>query len=128
MGRLKSFLDTPEEFFIGAFLQFPLFYVVRWKIFVVMALCAILWRFGGWEHGSKLWRRIGVPVVVCGYAIMAGVPWLVLAAGPFMVWLAPSYGKEGILWKWFGRDLPVRVICFGWYWTALVLGYVIAVH
>jgi hypothetical protein len=121
--KIRSFFDNPEEFYIGAFLQFPLFYVLRWKIFFIMALCAILWRLGGWQHGSKLWRWVGVPLVVCGSSLFAGCPWTIFLAAPFMVKLAPSYGKDGILWEWFGKDLPVRLICFLWYWSAFTIAY-----
>jgi hypothetical protein len=121
----KSFFDNPQEFFIGACLQFPLIFCVGWWILPIMGLCAVLWRLGGWEYGNKLYRRLGVTILVTGATFVAAPQhWLIFLAVPFMVWLAPSYGKDGILWKWFKNDLPVRLICFSWYWAAFVLAYI----
>ena len=122
----KSFFDNKEEFFIGAFLQFPLFFIVRWWIVPIMVITAILWRLGGWEHGDKLWRRIGVPLVVCGSSMFFGVSWTILLAVPFMVWLAPSYGKESWLYKLLRyNDFVTRLVCFLWYWTAFSIAFLI---
>jgi hypothetical protein len=116
----KSFFDNWEEFFVGAMLQWFLYFIVGWWVLLVMALCSPLWRLGGWKYGNKLWRRIGVPAVVCGASIMAGVSWLIILAGPFMVWLAPSYGEKSWLFKLIKNDFITRVICYFWYWTAFL--------
>jgi len=122
----QSFWDNPEEIFIGVFLQFPLFYVVGWKIAFIMAVCGVFWRLGGWEHGSKLWRRIGVPLVVCGATFLTLHHWTICLAGPFMVWLAPSYGKEAWLYKRLGGDnFLTRIICYGWYWAAFSIAFIL---
>jgi len=121
---LKSFFDNPEELFIGAVLQLPLYFITGWPVIAIMGLCSVLWRLGGWEHGSKLWRRLGVPFVVCGASMIYGVGWTVLLAMPFMVWLAPSYGKESWLFKKLQNDFLTRIICFGWYWTAFCLAFI----
>lgn len=111
---------------MGAMLQWPLYFFVGWWVLPVMVVTAFLWRMGGWSRGHKLYRRVGVPLVVCGVSIFFGAGWAMLLAGPFMVWLAPSYGEKSWLYTQVGprvgRDLITRVICFGWYWAVLLLG------
>lgn len=123
MGDLKSFFDTPEELFVGAMLQWPLYFLIGWDVGLLMLACGLLWRLGGWSKGNKLYRRIGVPLAIW---IVSGVGWPMLLAGPFMVWLAPSYGKESWLFKLLKNDFKTRVICFAWYWSALFSGIVLA--
>jgi len=125
--KWKDYWDCPEEIFIGACLQFPLYFIIGWKILLIMPLCGLLWRLGGVEGGVKWARWAVVPLIVCGSAsIMAHSPYLLLAA-PFMVKLMPfSYGKSGWLYKWLKNDFLVRLICFSWYWTALSIAYSIS--
>jgi len=120
-------MGTAEEIFIGAALQFPLYFIVGWWVLPLMAACGLMWRLGGWEHGHKLWRRIGVPGTVCGIAILFGAKWIVLFALPFMVWIAPSYGKESWLFKLIKNDFVTRIITYAWYWTAFTIPYFIGV-
>lgn len=124
---LKDFLDNPEEIFIGAALQFPLYFIVGWWVAPVMLLCGVLWRLGGTAGGSKLFRRIGVPLVVCSMTFFSLHDWQIFLAIPFMVWLCPAaYGKDSWLYKWIlgivknekKADLIVRGILFVWYWSA----------
>lgn len=121
--KLKDFFDCPEEFFIGAVLQFPLYFIVGWPVLAIMGLCGLLWRLGGVKGGNKIFRRLGVPFVVCGSSMIYGVSWAILLAMPFMVWLAPSYGKESWLFKLIKNDFLTRLICFAWYWCAFAIVY-----
>ena len=114
-----------EELFIGAVLQFPLYFVVGWWVLPVMLACGILWRLGGWEHGNKLFRRLGVPATVCGVSMLFGVNWPILLAIPFMVWIAPSYGVESWLFKLIKNDFLTRVITYAWYWAMYSIAYAI---
>jgi hypothetical protein len=114
-----------EELFIGAMLQFPLYFIVGWPVIAIMLVCSVLWRLGGWTYGNKLWRRVGVPLVVCGTCMFYGVSWVILLAMPFMVWLAPSYGKKSWLFKMIKNDFLTRIICFGWYWLAFSLAFML---
>ena len=123
---IKSFFDNWEELFIGATLQFLLIFIVGWWVLPIMAVCAVLWRLGGWEHGNKLFRRIGVPLVVCGATFLTLHQWQIFLAGPFMVWLCPaSYGKKSWLYKWLldvtknekKANLLTRGVLYAWYWT-----------
>ena len=123
----RSFFDNPEEFFIGACLQFPLIFLAGWWVLPIMGLCAVLWRLGGAEGGSKLFRRLGVPFVVCGSAMLFGAGWTIILAVPFMVWLAPSYGVDSWLFKLVKNDFLARLICFGWYWTAFAIAYALSI-
>jgi len=123
---VSGFWDNPEEFFIGACLQFPLYFIVGWWVIPIMVACAFLWRLGGWEHGNKLFRRLGVPLLVCGSSMCFGVSLTILLAVPFMVWLAPSYGEDSWLYKVMKyNDFMTRIICFAWYWTAFSIAYFI---
>jgi hypothetical protein len=122
----KALLE-PEEYFIGAMLQFPLYFIVGWPVIAIMALCGVLWRLGGAEGGSKLFRRLGVPFAVRGVSMFYGVGWTILLAVPFMVWLAPSYGKESWLYKLIKNDFLTRIITYVWYWGAFCIAYFIGV-
>ncbi|OQA55933.1 MAG: hypothetical protein BWY42_01268 [Candidatus Omnitrophica bacterium ADurb.Bin277] len=124
MGKIRTFFDNPEEVFIGACLQFPLYFIVGWWVIPIMLVCGLLWRYGGWAHGNKIARRLGVPIVVCASSMCFGVSWVILLAAPFMVWLAPSYGKESRLYKLIKNDFLTRLICFAWYWGAFSIGYI----
>lgn len=125
-----SFWSNREELFVGAMLQWFLYFLIGWWVIPVMIVCAFLWRMGGWSRGNKLWRRIGVPLVVCGTAFAMGIKWPIFLAGPFMVWLAPSYGEKSWLYKQIGprvgRDFLTRICCYFWYWSAVSLGILLA--
>jgi hypothetical protein len=116
-----------EEIFIGACLQFPLYFIVGWWVLPLMVASGILWRLGGWSQGSKLYRRIGVPFLVCGASLLATHRWTILLCIPFLVWLAPSYGKDSWLFKLLKNDFLTRLVCFGWYWTAFALAYTLSI-
>lgn len=121
---IKSYFDNWEEIFIGAVLQFPLYFIVGWWVLPIMLLCGLLWRYGGWEHGNKVVRRIGVPLTVCISSMLFGVKWPILLAIPFMVWIAPSYGEDSWLFKLLKNNFLTRLICFAWYWlTFSIVGY-----
>ena len=130
----KDFFDNPEEIFIGACLQFPLIFIVGWWIWLIMPLSGLLWRLGGVTGGSKLFRRLGVPILVTLATFLALHQWQIFLAIPFMVWLCPaSYGKSGWLWKWIlgivkdekKADLITYGILFLWYWSAFVIALIL---
>jgi hypothetical protein len=113
-----------EELFIGSCLQFPLYFIVGWSVLPIALICGIFWRLGGWSGGNKFLRRIGVPLTVCLASMAFGVSWIILLAVPFMVWLAPSYGKNSWLFKIVKSDFLARLICFFWYWTAFGIAFI----
>ena len=122
--KWRDYWDCPEEIFIGAMLQFPLYFIIGWKILFIMPLCGLLWRLGGVEGGVKWARWAVVPLLVCLSAAMAGASWWVLLAAPFMEMISPfGYGKESWLFKWLKKDFPVRIINYAWYWTAFTIAY-----
>jgi hypothetical protein len=124
--NLKSFLDNPEELFIGACLQFPLYFIVGWWVIPIMIACGVMWRLGGWEFGNKFFRRLGVPILVCGATLLTLHNVAILLAVPFMVWLCPaSYGKESWLYKWLKNDFLVRSILYAWYWVTFSVAMLI---
>ena len=121
----KALLE-PEEWFVGAVLQFPLYFIVGWWVLLVMGLCGLLWRLGGVKGGSKLFRRLGVPFVVCWCVFAATHHWTIFLAIPFMVWLAPSYGETSWLFKVLKyNNFMTRLVCFLWYWTAFSIAFLI---
>lgn len=125
---MKSFFDNPEELLVGFCLQLPLYFITGWPVIAIMCVCGVLWRLGGWKYGNKLYRRLGVPFVVCGSSMLFGAGWIILLAVPFMIWLAPSYGKEAWLFKLVKNDFLARLICFGWYWTAFAIAYSLSIQ
>jgi len=39
---------------------------------------AVLYRLGGWEHGNKMYRRIGCPLLCLIYMVFnVSVPWYI---------------------------------------------------
>jgi len=91
-----------------------------------MPICGLFWAIGGAAGGSKLFRRIGVPLVTCLtiYAFDKFHPWSVFFAIPFMVWIAPSYGIDSWLFKLFSKvtkepNFPTRLVTYIWYWYAI---------
>ena len=125
MGKLKSFFDNPEEIYIGACLQFPLYFIVKWWVLPIMLVCGLLWRYGGWVYGNKLARRLGVPLTVCISAYFTTKNMYLFLATPFMVRLAPSYGKDSWLYKLIKDDFLTHLICFAWYWAAFAGAYLV---
>jgi hypothetical protein len=123
--KWKDYWDNLEEMFIGATLQFPLYFMVGWWVLPIMFVCGFLWRLGGVSGGNKLFRRIGVPSLVCLSTFLILHHWTIFIAVPFMVWLAPSYGVESWLFKLVKNDFLTRLICFGWYWAAFSLAFCI---
>lgn len=119
--NLKSFFDNPSELFVGAFLQFPLYFIIGWWILPLMPITALLWRYGGWEDGYKIARWLGVPLLVCGSAFLFTHHWTILLAIPFMVKYAPAYGIDSFLFKLTKNDFLTRLICFAWYWGSFAL-------
>jgi len=88
-----------EEIFIGAMLQFPLYFIVGWWVLPIQAICGILWALGGAENSSKFFRRLGIPLTVCIATALTLHKLSILIAVPFMIWLCPSYGESGWLFK-----------------------------
>lgn len=127
--KLDKFFDgNYEELFIGAMLQFPLYFILGWWVLPVMVICGIFWRIGGMEGGSKLFRRILIPALVCGSAALGVNDLGVLLAIPFMVWFAPSYGGSSTLFKFFMQvsnnrkkaDLLTRCTTYFFYWASFM--------
>jgi hypothetical protein len=119
----REYWDNIEEIFVGACLQFPIYFIVKWWAIPIMILSGLLWRAGGCANSSKLFRRIGVPLLITGSAFLATHHIGIFLAIPFMVWIAPSYGKESWLFRIIKDDFLTRLICFGWYWTFFSVFY-----
>ena len=122
--KWKDYFDNWEEIFIGAVLQFPIYFIIGWWVLPLMLVCGLLWRLGGVTDGWKPARWACVPLLVCGSTFLVTHSWWIFLSAPFMVKLMPfSYGKSGWLYKWLKNDFLVRLICFSWYWGAFSLTY-----
>lgn len=127
--KIKDFFDNPEEIFIWSMLQFPLYFILGWYVIPVQLLCGILGRLGGWKYGNKAFRRLGVPLTVCLATALTLHKLSILIAVPFMIWLCPSYGASGWLFKTCLKltsnhkmaDLLCRGITYIIYWTSFTL-------
>jgi hypothetical protein len=94
-----------------------------------MLVCGILWALGGAAGGSKLFRRIGVPLVICGGTYLVFREWPIFIAVPFMIWLSPSYGEESLLFRFYFKateiqgkaDLLTRLTLFFLYWMSFCI-------
>ena len=107
--KWKDFWDNPEELVIsGIASTIFLYWIVGWPVLAITAVCGVFWRLGGVTGGNKLFRRLGVPFVVCGSSMLYGVSWPIFLAVPFMVWLAPSYGVNSWLFKIIKNDFQTR--------------------
>jgi hypothetical protein len=123
--KLKDYFDNWEEIFIGAMLQFPLYFIIGWWVIPAMLVCGLLWRAGGVRGGNKAFRRFGVPIVVTSTTFVVLHEWQIFLAVPFMIWGCPwSYGKESWLFNFImirthnvhTADFLTRSILFAWYW------------
>jgi len=131
--KWKDFWDNPEELLTGFCLQLPLWAITKLWTIPAMISCMFLYRWGGCKGGWKPARWALVPLMVCGASIACGVSWWILLAVPFMLKLAPSYGEESWLYNWVvslvhlkkKADFLTRLICFGWYWGAFSLAYLL---
>jgi hypothetical protein len=86
-------MENYEESAIGLWVGLVFAPMLSWTILFVPGSCMILWRMGGSDHFSKLWRRIGVPCVL-GLAMMIGLrSWIpALAILPAWLMIANGYG------------------------------------
>jgi len=116
--------------------QFPLLWLIEphfgWVLAIVCA-SAVLGTLGGWEHGHKAFRWLAIPLMVCtAIFFLKPCSWLIFLAAPFMIKIAPSYGKNSWLYKFVLKNLVLqqdsknanfktRLICFGWYWGIISL-------
>jgi hypothetical protein len=118
----KDYFDNWEEIIIdGICSSIFLYWIVGWWVIPLAVLCGFLWRLGGVTGGSKLYRRLGVPLLICGATFLTLHHWSIFLAIPFMVWPAPSYGKDSWLFKLLKNDFLTRLICFAWYWLMFSL-------
>ena len=124
--KWDDYFDNWEEIFIGAVFQFPLYFIIGWWVLPLMLVCGLLWRLGGVDGGTKLARRVAVPLLVCISAFAFSQRITIFLAVPFLVWIAPSYGKDSWLFKLLKNDFLTRLVTFAWYWTAFSIAYAIS--
>jgi len=104
-----------------------------------IALCAFLWRMGGWgkEDGNPLpakqWRTVGIPVTLAAcLAIRTGIWWIFLVEGALVAaWIVQGYGipDESDEGSWLGRILKIGWLTRGvWgFLMALAAGLALAI-
>jgi hypothetical protein len=128
---------NPEEIAVGAFIQFPFYFVIGWWVLLLMPISGLLWALGGAEKSNKLFRRLGVPVATNVAVIASNVNWWPMALAILPMWGVVSLGygmpdatDEG---SWLGRkylsllknyrwaNLATRVTTYVLYWVAFLL-------
>lgn len=92
--KLKDFFDNVEELGIGAVFGLSPMLFINWWVLLTMPLCALLWRLGGVTGGNKLFRRVGIPLTLCGGVFLATFDWLSLL--PLLAMWAPLTMGYGI--------------------------------
>lgn len=86
-------IESKEESLVGLCVGLAYMGILNWTILVVPGLVMVLWRLGGYTGWSKLWRRIGVPAVICLGMALGSWSWLpFLAFFPAWAMVANGYG------------------------------------
>ena len=87
-----------EERWVGAVIALSLWYFIGWYSLLAIPLCARLWAMGGSARYDKNWRRICVPIVLCGFMTLNLKSNLPLISLPFIfAVLTKGYGiPDGI--------------------------------
>lgn len=120
----KSFFDNPEEIFVsGTLATLPLYWVVHWWVIPIVLSGWFLWRFGGMDGGWKPARWLILPIIICTSTYFTTYNIYLFLSVPFMVKIAPSYGKNSWLFKLLKNDFLTRLICFIWYWGSFSIFY-----
>lgn len=89
-------IDNVEELCVGALVGLAFALILNWWVFAAICACAILWWLGGAEGFHKNWRRIGVPVCLCGLLTIASRSWIpMISLLPFWGVLTIGYGIPG---------------------------------
>lgn len=111
-----------EEMFIGAMIQYPFYFMIHWWVIVAMAASGVLWAMGGAEKSSKLFRRIGCPIVsglclLCSHLSLGALLGTIMGFGVLTI----GYGESSWLYKRFKEnDFVIRTITYMLYWTVFV--------
>lgn len=125
-----------EELCVGAFIQFPFYFIIGWWVIPLMIISAILWAVGG--SGPKLFRRLGVPIATSLAIVLWNFQyWTVLA-----LFVAPGWGVISIGYgmpdktdkgSFLGRfylgqlknyafaNMATRVTTYMLYWSVMVV-------
>ena len=82
-----------EERWVGMVLAATLWYFTGWWTLLTIPLCGRLWAMGGSAQYDKNWRRICVPIVLCGCMVLNSHSYIpLLSVAPFFVVLTLGYG------------------------------------
>ena len=82
-----------EELSVGAVVAASFIFFLLYYAILAIPLCAFLWALGGADKWNKNWRRLGVPIVICG--LIALNQWSLLpliSIIPFHMTLRIGYG------------------------------------
>lgn len=110
-----------EDLISGFVVGLVTFFVIGWWSLLIGVLCGVLWVLGGvgWLQ-TKLWRRLGVPIVVCLSSALKGHLIGALITLPLMFGaLCIGYGEESVgppydAGSWLGREFR-RYTRLVWY-------------
>jgi len=74
---------NPEEVAVGALHSAIWIPFLGWWAALGVPASALLWAWGGADGTSLIWRRLGVPVTVCGLIALNQLSWISLCSMPF---------------------------------------------
>jgi hypothetical protein len=67
---------SKQEMILGGLSVAVLGFKISWIVLLLSPICAILWALGGDKDGSKLFRRLGVPLSAVAFSTLAwGLHW-----------------------------------------------------
>jgi len=88
---MKDFWQ-PEELVIGSVWGLSVGLAFGGPIWLTGPACAVLWRLGGMGFmDTKIWRRLGVPLILSVTALLQGHPWAWIGLSAFAP-LSMGYG------------------------------------
>ena len=84
---------NPEEIAVGIIHAVVWFMFLKWWTLLAVPVSGFLWAWGGAEGTSLSWRRLGVPITICGLCALGSWHWLpILSILPFFGVLTIGYG------------------------------------
>lgn len=87
----KEFFNNPEEFSVGAMFGIAPVFIIGWLAIPSAIICSLFWRLTGAGY-SKLFRRLGVPLIIAIEMLVATHSPLALIATAMFGPLALGYG------------------------------------
>lgn len=80
-------------------------YIDHWYIVLILSILGgVFGRLGGWEHGNRLFRTIGVPSCCCALLLLGGFHWSIIFCFGTILGASTTYfkkkGADAAWWNW----------------------------